>query len=965
MVEEIIEDEDSSSESDDGTMMTVEEVTGTSVGSAGSAVSGRSDVSGNESSTLDEALRIAAQRAGTQRLDEEQSDDAEEEVIPSFGWIKKGTQTHQQSNAQLSEEENHSDNETEMDMDMDVTNAVGGIIRQDVQQSDREEDMSMEVTRALGGILPQSKPSEGNLFAVYGHDEPSDEATMELTTAIGGIRQSQPEDASELLDDEDMSMEFTTVMGGVLARQKRASVGTARRKSVSQQTEADDVTMDMTVGLGRIVLGSDINNDDNDATVGMDMTQALGGVISNAEDKNRTLRKRIMEEEADRPNSPKAAVIAALSQPSPQKRVSPRRKPQVSVESSDTDNRAFQGKGLRRSIGPQSVPMEKNRAEAYTPSPSRTRTRPGSGSSKRSTPGSHRQPSQSPSRSNTLPITTPARNTPTQLKSSSSSLFQTDTETGSRTPLIVLTPQPRRLSGLGADRSGLGSPRVTALLERRTSIGEAATSFTPGKRAVAFQDPKELSHEVDRERQLENDREDGRTILEREADGADDNREAPVNLRDMIDSLSPKRIPLKGRKSLHVGSAQGLLGKRPAELDDDDDSEENDGVKRLKGHQGSPVKNVRLQNPPSKSETTGRFNKSTRRSLEPPGQITTPTLSSPTKGAQNTTPRNQTRFRNVDDDHSTQGINFNATPKDPDQLAAEAEEGRIHLQDFLNMTSIRFMELTTTKRRHTIAPTNFADGTGSDGQDDMCLERCVVAGACTVPTLELYQHSCRELKKYISEGRRIVKEIEADTFEDNPPLFREYLSASPDVKTLMDNQFKNVKTHARLLSKAMWYEWRMKLQDGLKEGLIKISEGMTRDEEHLQQQQQLLESVVPTMVSRYDALQEESESLQDIAREIADCDPAELQGARDELNDLSESIAQKKRLIAQLRRQFEESEQEVHELATRKQDCITEIQGFEKVRDECRGWTGAEVEALKGENSSPGMIFVCLLNRGK
>src|SRR5580700_2650781 len=100
--------------------------------------------------------------------------------------------------------------------------------------------------------------------------------------------------------------------------------------------------------------------------------------------------------------------------------------------------------------------------------------------------------------------------------------------------------------------------------------------------------------------------------------------------------------------------------------------------------------------------------------------------------------------------------------------------------------------------------------------------------------------SCRELKKYISEGRSIVREIENETFEENPPLFREYILATPDIRVLMDSQFKNVKTHARLLSKAMWYEWRMKLLDGLKVGLHKISEGMDADGEILHHQQELL-----------------------------------------------------------------------------------------------------------------------------
>ena len=66
-------------------------------------------------------------------------------------------------------------------------------------------------------------------------------------------------------------------------------------------------------------------------------------------------------------------------------------------------------------------------------------------------------------------------------------------------------------------------------------------------------------------------------------------------------------------------------------------------------------------------------------------------------------------------------------------------------------------------------------------------------------------HRAKSIYKKSSDpqqAQNIVKEIEADTYEENPPLFREYISAPPDTKMVMDNQTKNGKTHARLLSTA-------------------------------------------------------------------------------------------------------------------------------------------------------------------
>lgn len=183
-------------------------------------------------------------------------------------------------------------------------------------------------------------------------------------------------------------------------------------------------------------------------------------------------------------------------------------------------------------------------------------------------------------------------------------------------------------------------------------------------------------------------------------------------------------------------------------------------------------------------------------------------------------------------------------------------------------------------------------------------------------------------------------------------MFREYISASPEFKLIMDNQFKNVKTHARLLSKAMWYEWRMKLQDGLKEGLIKIAEGMTNDDELLREQEELLASIVPDLVRKYEALAQENEELEAVARELADCDPADLEAARADLVAVGGEIEEKSKKLAAMRQQLEESEESIRDLTARKQQCLDDIKAADQVREECRGWSLSEIATLKGMSTS-------------
>ncbi|GAW16708.1 hypothetical protein ANO14919_061450 [Xylariales sp. No.14919] len=941
--EEIGSDSGSDSDADGVTMDLVDEMTGTSVASAMSSRSAFTDAGFTDGGddTIDDALRLATRRAETQRID------GEEEIIPSFGWVKKPGQKpavlHHEPESPPNLTQN--DDETTAPMDMEITRAVGGIITS--RDNDlQEEEMSMDVTRALGGIIPsrgQAKIEQSGAGNRFGENSVED-ATMEFTTAIGAIRNAlQPDDSTMQDEDEDLSMELTTVMGGVVSAAKsnasKRRVSLARRRTLAKD---DETNMDMTVGLGRIITADEEDEEDEvDATMGMDMTTTVGGIIRESSPaKNQTEARQIMEQEVDVPDG-------ADTSESPQVSPSKINAAKDILEAESPGLLPFRGKGLRRSTNRRASETPKGKSPKRNgliskPTSLGAWDSPGTPqlSSPLKTPNSLLSQRQSSSPIRLAPNsanTTPRSTTRHGFKSS---IFQQNSATGITTPQIVLTPQKRHLSGIGADRSGLGSPKVTAILDRRESIGDTADPFMPREnfKAVSFTEPQILESEFDWEHQQE------------QAEGDEEN--GTTTLKDMISSMTPKKNPLKGRKSLHVGSASGLLGKRPAELDDEEDDDYNrDGVKRLKNHQSSPVKNVRLGAPPSKEETTGRSARSTDRTLEfGNGSIMAPSLApSPNKGINLVpTPQSSGRPKDIPSDQPTSTFTLHdLAPLSSAEGAGDIDGDHIHLQDFLNMTSIRFMELTTTKRRHTQAPNTQKDVLR--GQEDLSLERCIVAGACTVPMLELYQHSCRELKKYISEGRRIVREIETETFEENPPLFKEYITATPEFKALMDNQFKNVKTHARLLSKAMWYEWRMKLQDGLKEGLEKIWEGMAADEKLLQKQQALLNSTLPDLIQQSESLTTEHENLEAVAQELADCDPEDLDSARTELTSVDSDIEAKKRKIEELRRQLAETESSIGTAAERKQSCIIDIEAAEKEREECRGWTSNEINSLKAK----------------
>lgn len=166
----------------------------------------------------------------------------------------------------------------------------------------------------------------------------------------------------------------------------------------------------------------------------------------------------------------------------------------------------------------------------------------------------------------------------------------------------------------------------------------------------------------------------------------------------------------------------------------------------------------------------------------------------------------------------------------------------------------------------------------------------------------------------------------------------------------MDNQFKNVKTHARLLSKAMWYQWRMKLLAGLRDDLLKIGEGLDDDDKRLNQQENILELTLPSLVEEHDKLEAERQLLQSQADEIASCDQGELHEARNNLVIAENELQSKRKMLEELQDELRRKEDSFETAVERKQQCMAEIKEAEKIREDYRGWSPSEVADLQGKS---------------
>lgn len=193
-----------------------------------------------------------------------------------------------------------------------------------------------------------------------------------------------------------------------------------------------------------------------------------------------------------------------------------------------------------------------------------------------------------------------------------------------------------------------------------------------------------------------------------------------------------------------------------------------------------------------------------------------------------------------------------------------------------------------------------------------------------------------------------MRQIEQDVYEETPPLFTEYLSAPLDQRYLMDTQFKNMKTNARLESKDEWYKWRSRLLADLKAPLLKTLKNFASDADKLKAREDVLDQALPGLLLKFEEADAQCRLLQQRQDELASCDADELEAARSRLLAADSEIEAKRARVAALQQQLKDKEAAVEAVKERKDDCAEEIKAAERVLEECRGWTVSEVDSLKG-----------------
>ncbi|KAG9075701.1 hypothetical protein FS749_012606, partial [Ceratobasidium sp. UAMH 11750] len=135
------------------------------------------------------------------------------------------------------------------------------------------------------------------------------------------------------------------------------------------------------------------------------------------------------------------------------------------------------------------------------------------------------------------------------------------------------------------------------------------------------------------------------------------------------------------------------------------------------------------------------------------------------------------------------------------QNEAELDEvPSISASDFLKMTRISFMDGLTVKRRSTIGLGVLGRGR-DDSQPPAGVADYIIAMTVGVPQLETFNYASKELKEYISNGKKAIRILEDDLDANNPYLFKEYLASGEEDRRAIEETLGGHKEAMRMRSK--------------------------------------------------------------------------------------------------------------------------------------------------------------------
>ncbi|KAF8272946.1 Spc7 kinetochore protein-domain-containing protein [Lactarius quietus] len=284
-------------------------------------------------------------------------------------------------------------------------------------------------------------------------------------------------------------------------------------------------------------------------------------------------------------------------------------------------------------------------------------------------------------------------------------------------------------------------------------------------------------------------------------------------------------------------------------------------------------------------------------------------------------------------------------------LVEEDEGPPISIEQFFNMTGIRFLDELAAPRRSTIHQLQSTQLQASQ-RAGTTLADYVVAMAVDAPQLELYSHVADDLRRWIEHSKDIYRQAEEEADKVTPMLFREYTMADEQTQVELLQQLKLIKANNHATARSQWYDWRLQWVEQLyviaDQGFVELEQDAGILESVIQEAQPLL----PSLREEHAQVIKELEREQSIAAEIANCDQAYLGELKVTLAEQGAALNEFRAEVSEAKAKLERLEEKLRDLKIEEAETTASIEASQQKLRILGNSTQTEALRLKEEIAS-------------
>ncbi|KIJ45653.1 hypothetical protein M422DRAFT_166538 [Sphaerobolus stellatus SS14] len=198
------------------------------------------------------------------------------------------------------------------------------------------------------------------------------------------------------------------------------------------------------------------------------------------------------------------------------------------------------------------------------------------------------------------------------------------------------------------------------------------------------------------------------------------------------------------------------------------------------------------------------------------------------------------------------------------------------------------MDDLTCPRRSTVHPSMMQRR--DSAEESYPLSAYAVAMSVDLAQLETMSWISNDIRSAIEKYKAQYRETEEDASKDIPLLFREYITASEEVRDEILYVLKHIKANTILSAKGSWYEWKCGWVKDLQQNAERTLENLAADEQQLDDIAKRAGKILPGLRQEYEEIMRELQQEQAAVAEIENCDQAYLEELKSTIAEQREAL---------------------------------------------------------------------------